>query len=109
MYQVIYHRLVQRDIHSALDYYEREGGSKLGGRFFSEIQSAIIDVEQNPLSHHFSDGKLRRLSLNSFPYHILYEVGDVVVWVAVLRHDRRHPSFGLRRKKADNKRMEDKV
>jgi len=109
MHQVIYHRLIQRDIHSALDYYDREGGSKLGDRFFSEIQSAVIDIEQNPLRHHFSDGGLRRLSLKSFPYHILYEVGDAVIWVAVLRHDRRHPSYGLRRKKGDNKRMEGNV
>ena len=99
MQSIIYHRLIQRDIHSALDYYEREGGSKLGDRFFAEIQRVVLEIEVNPLRNHFSDGGLRRASLRSFPYHMLYDVSENVIWVAVLRHDRRHPSFGLRRKK----------
>jgi mRNA-degrading endonuclease RelE of RelBE toxin-antitoxin system len=106
MYQVIYHRLVQKDIHSALDYYDREGGSKLGDQFFFGNSVSGYRYRKEPLRHHFSDGELRRSSLKSFPYHILYEVDDAVIWVAVLRHDRRRPSFGLRRKKGDNKRKE---
>jgi len=46
MPRLIYHRLIQRDLNSALDHYE----------------------------------------------------GEEMVWMAVLRHDRRHPSFGLQRK-----------
>lgn len=99
MPQLIYHRLIQRDLRSALDYYDREGGVKLGDRFFNEVEFSISEVMKNPQGNHFSDGGLRRVSLKSFPYHFLYEVGDEIIWVAVLRHDRRHPNFGLRRKK----------
>lgn len=99
MLQVIYHRLIQRDIHLALDYYDVEGGRTLGDRFFYEVESAMKSIEKNPKGHHFSDGGLRRASLMSFPYHILYDVEGDVIWIAVLRHDRRHPNFGLRRKK----------
>ena len=37
MPQLIYHRLIQRDLHSALDHYDGEGGTKLGDRFFIEV------------------------------------------------------------------------
>jgi len=99
MHQVIYHRLIQRDIHSALDYYDGEGGRTLGNRFFVDVEAVIKSIEKNPKGHHFSDGGLRRASLKSFPYHVLYDVEGDVIWIAVLRYDRRHPSFGLRRKK----------
>ena len=99
MPQIIYHRLIQRDIHSALDYYDIEGGRILGNRFFADAESVIKSIEKNPKGHHFSDGGLRRASLKSFPYHMLYDVDEHGIWIAVLRHDRRHPNFGLRRKK----------
>ena len=71
MPQVIYHRLIDRDIRCALDYYESEGGSRLADRFFADVQATVGAIEQNPTSHHFSDGGLRRISLSSFPYHFL--------------------------------------
>ena len=97
MPQVIYHRLIDRDIRCALDYYESEGGSRLADRFFSEVEATLEEIEARPTSHHFSDGGLRKATLGSFPYHVLYEVDAETIWIAVLRHDRRHPNFGLRR------------
>lgn len=99
MARIIYHRLIRRDLQSALDYYEAEGTAKLADRFFADVEATIRSIEQNPLGHHFSDGGLRRASLSSFPYHILYEAEPETIWIAVLRHDRRHPGFGLRRQK----------
>ena len=56
MQQITYHRLIQRDIYSALDYYDREGGSKLGDRFFLEVESVMRAIEGNPRGHHFQMG-----------------------------------------------------
>ena len=95
--EVVYHRLISRDLRSALAHYEAEGGSKLADRFFEEVEDTIRSLIQHPTGHHFSDGGLRRIPLKSFPYHFLYEADDSILWIAVLRHDRRHPSFGLKR------------
>jgi len=92
--EVIYHRLVVRDLRVALDYYELEGGTKLADRFFAKIIS-------QPTGQHFSDGGYRRKALHSFPYHILYDVDSLGIWIGILRHDRRHPSYGLRRKRRE--------
>jgi plasmid stabilization system protein ParE len=95
--EVIYHRLVVRDLRVALDYYELEGGSKLADRFFVEVEECVARIISHPTGHHFSDGGYRRVALRSFPYHILYDVDSLGIWIGILRHDRRHPSYGLRR------------
>lgn len=94
MKEVFYHRLIDADLRSALDYYESKGGIKLGDRFFADAEKAVVAIRAKPTGHHFSDGDLRRVSLESFPYHFLYEVDFDILWVAVLRHDKRHPRFG---------------
>ncbi len=42
--EVIFHRLIQKDLREALDYYETEGGSKLADRFFEEAEAALDRV-----------------------------------------------------------------
>ena len=91
----IFHRWIQRDLRSALLFYDDEGGPKLGDRFFSEAEQATMEVVRNPEGFHFIASGLRRASLKSFPY--LFEVVDGEDRFLVLRHDKRHPDFGLRR------------
>lgn len=71
--QVIYHRRIQKDIRAALAFYEAEGGYKLGDRFFSEAEETVERVLQNPQRFHFVTPTVRSASLDSFPYHFLYE------------------------------------
>ena len=96
--EVIYHRRIQKDIRSALAFYEEEGGTKLGDRFFQEAEDTATRVIQNPIGFHFVTPNLRRASFDSFPYHFLYEKDDRSLRFLVLRHDKRHPNFGLRRR-----------
>lgn len=95
--EVFYHRLVVRDLRVALNYYELEGGIKLADRFFAEVEEGVAKIISQPTAQHFSDGGYRRRALRSFPYHILYDVDGQGIWIGILRHDRRHPSYGLRR------------
>ena len=96
--QVIYHRRIQSDLRSALAFYDAEGGSRLGDRFFADAEIAAAKVLQNPRTFHFIADGLRRASLESFPYHFVYEEDERLVRFLVLRHDKRHPGFGLRRR-----------
>lgn len=98
--EVVFHRLINRDFSIAIDWYESEGGVALGDRFFDEAEIIVQSIEENPKGFHFSDGGFRRAALKSFPYHFLYEYEEGLDFlrVLVLRHDQRHPSYGLRRR-----------
>jgi hypothetical protein len=62
MPQVIYHRLIDRDIRCALDYYESEGGSRLADRFFADVQATVGAIEQS----------------NRIPRAIIFQMEDYV-------------------------------
>lgn len=96
--EVIHHRLVQRDLRNALLYYDSEGGEKLGDRFFMEVERVVEKVSENPKRFHFIADGIRRASMDTFPYHFLYEESETRIRFLVLRHDKRHPTFGLSRK-----------
>ena len=55
-------------------------------------------VKGNPQRFHFIAEGWRRTSLQSFPDHFVYEERPGLVKIPVLRHDKRRPSYGLRRR-----------
>lgn len=92
------HCLVERDLRMAVAYYEAEGGIRLSQRFMADVDATIHRLRENPRRFHFLETGLRRAQLGTFPYHFLYEEDGEDVRVLVLRHDRRHPKFGLGRR-----------
>ena len=51
----------------------------------------------NPLRFHLADRGFRRANLKRFPYHMLYEIRPDALRVMLVRHNKRHPDYGLRR------------
>lgn len=94
---VTVHRLVERDLRIAVAHYEAEAGSRLSERFLADAEETIQRLRENPRRFHFQEAGLRRAPLGTFPYHFLYEEEANTVRILVLRHDRRHPRFGLGR------------
>jgi hypothetical protein len=56
-----------------------EGGAKLAGEFYSELD-------------------LRRVNLETFPDHFLFRIVDNCVRVLVVRHHSRRPALGVDRR-----------
>ncbi len=96
--KVIFQRLVQRDMDDVLRYYSGEAGEVIADRFFQTFLQVVDHARLNPGHFHLVSPHLRRADIPGFPYHFLYRIADNGIRVLVLRHDRRHPSFGLRRK-----------
>jgi hypothetical protein len=71
---------------------------RLEARFWDELDEALDSIEANPTQHHFDASGLRRTNLRKFPYHVLFEEQLDVTRILVIRHDHRHPSYGLRRR-----------
>ena len=94
---IIYHRSVQRDVSEVLAYYDQAGGAGLGDAFFAELMSHVHVAREQPTTFHFFKGELRRANLSRFPYHFLFRCTSNVVRILVVRHNRRHPDYGIRR------------
>lgn len=95
--QVIRHPELAADIRDVAIHYA-DLSERVLASFWAELDLILASIERNPRSHHFDACGLRRANLQKFPYHLLYEVDDDIIFLAVLRHDRRHPSFGLNRR-----------
>ena len=96
--KIHFHRAVQTDLSLALEYFDREGGTKLGDRFFAEVGATKDRIAANPTRFGFFRDDIRRAKLQVFRYHFLFRIVRDEVRVLVLRHNRRHPEFGLSRR-----------
>jgi len=92
-----FHPGIDRDLKSVVTYYNTES-LWAADRFVAEFHAALDGIRKNPACHHFVDPERRRCNLKHFPYHLIYEVETEVVNVLVLRHHRRRPDYGMRRK-----------
>ena len=88
----------QRDIAEAARYY-RQQRLALADEFLAEVDAAARFIANDPAMFEQVRPGLRRYLLDRFPYAIYYRTPDVATArFIVVRHHRRHPSFGLRRK-----------
>lgn len=91
-----FNRAVQTDPRLALEYFDREGGTRLGDRFFEEVQAAKERIAANAARFGFFQDDIRRARLRVFHNHFLFRIVRNEVRVLVLRHNRRDPQFGYR-------------
>ena len=95
--RLVLHRRVRSDVDEIMDYYARAEHPELADDFYRELRSFLLDAARRHDRYHFFKGDLRRVNLRRFPYHFLYRVAGGCVRVLVVRHHRRHPSYGLER------------
>ena len=95
-----FHPAVQKDFNEALDYYEAEGGIHLADRFEAEFRTCIAAVKAGPSHFPFyrRSDSFRRIRLRSFPFLVVYRASAANVRVIMLKHERRHPRFGMSRR-----------
>lgn len=91
------HPRVHRDVSAIVRYYDFHS-DRAGDRFLAEVEAAFAAISANPERFHFIAPGYRRANVKSFPYHLLFEVKHHQVRVVVVRHHRRHPDYGLRRR-----------
>ncbi len=88
----------QRDIAEAARYYRAQRPG-LEDEFPREIEEAIAKVHENPLMFEQVRSGIRRFLLDRFPYGVYYRTPDEnTVRIIVVRHHRRRPGLGMRRK-----------
>ena len=95
--RVIFHPRVRHDLREILGYYDSRS-DVAGDQFFEEFNRAVEAIEENPSRWRLVDDSRRRCNLKKFPFHLIFEIHGDEVRITVLRHHKRHPSYGLRRR-----------
>jgi toxin ParE1/3/4 len=93
-----YHALARKEVVNTAKHYSalRSG---LGDEFLAELHRYIDRIIANPLRFEQIKPGVRRCLMNRFPYGIYFHIPDAdTVRIIVVRHHRRRPSFGLKRK-----------
>ena len=93
-----FHSVARSDVSRIMDYYEDAGGQELADEFYEELWSCINKAVDSPEGYAIRERDIRRVNLERFPFHFLYRIVDDRVRILVVRHHRRRPSLGIRRR-----------
>src|SRR5580698_5330199 len=96
--RLILHEKVYSDIDQIMGYYERADTPELANDFYEELRYFMMEAAERPETFSIRERDIRRVNLQRFPYHFLFRIVGDMVRVLVVRHHRRHPSFGIKRR-----------
>lgn len=85
-------RSAVRDVQGAVAYYE-EHAPHVVPRFEEQVRDAFQRALEGPLHYAQYEGETRRTLVRSFPYGVVYLVGDDVVQVVAFVALRRRPGY----------------
>jgi plasmid stabilization system protein ParE len=96
--RVEYHPAIEHELREIIGYYNL-CSQGLGLEFLNEFERHVLKVASMPTQWRLVEGDIRRALMKRFPYVIYFRVlENDVLRVTVVKHQRRHPDFGLSRK-----------
>src|SRR5437867_6094452 len=93
-----FHKQVASDVSRIMEYYEEVAGLPLADEFYTELRFFFQRAAGFPQAYSIREGDLRRVNLETFPYHFLFRILADRVRVLVVRHHSRRPPFGMHRR-----------
>ena len=91
-----YHPLTEKDIEQVVDYYHGIMPS-LAEELLDELDNCVKRILREPLRFRLIRGDLRKSGLKRFPYPIYFLIENDSIRLLFLKHNRRHPSYGMDR------------
>ena len=96
--RIEYHPAIENELREIVNYYN-ERSSRLGDEFLNEFERHILKIIGQPRRYGLINGDIRRALMNRFPYFVYFRVlENEVLRVTLIKHQRRHPAYGLTRK-----------
>ena len=96
--RIEYHPAIEGELVEIRDYYN-EQSRNLGDDFINEFERQVLRIAAMPYRWMVVRGDTRRALMKRFPYLILFRVvNDEVIRITVIKHERRHPAFGVNRR-----------
>lgn len=94
MIKVRFHRAAQAELERAVAWYE-ERNPDVAKRFVVEVRHKAKVIAEAPDRWPIVRGKTRRLTLEGFPFTLLYRhrAAEGSVWIVAVAHHRRRPGY----------------
>jgi len=94
---VIYHPAIEDELRQIIDFYE-DRSQGLWIQFLDEFEKQILSIASMPTRWLIVEANIRRSLMKRFPYVIYFRVlNEDLLRVTVVKHQRRHPKYGLQR------------
>ncbi|MES2440932.1 MAG: type II toxin-antitoxin system RelE/ParE family toxin [Verrucomicrobiota bacterium] len=96
--KIEYHPAIAGELEEIRDYYEGQSAG-LGRDFVDQFEQHILAISSMPTRWMIVRRDIRRTLMKRFPYVIHFRMIDdgAGIRVTVIKHERRHPAFGLSR------------
>ncbi len=92
---------VYNDLREIMEHYDEVASGDIASTFYTEFRLYADRAVAMPKSYPiYSDSpeKIRRVNFRRFPYHFLFrQIDKNTIRILVVRHDHRHPSYGMDR------------
>jgi plasmid stabilization system protein ParE len=87
----------EQDLAEAAAFYEREGSPTVAARFLKEFRRVSTLLQGFPDLGSPRNAGRRGITMNVFPYTVIYRHLPEEIRILVVKHDRRRPGYGARR------------
>lgn len=91
-----FHRLADRELNEAAQYYELESQG-LGSSFLEEVDRCLQSIQDDPEAGMILRGSVRRRLLRRFPYALLYKIKPSGIRVLAVMNLKRRPTYWIGR------------
>lgn len=96
--RIEYHPAIENELRNIVNHYN-ECSQGLGDDFLDEFERQIFKVASMPTLWVIVENDIRRALMTRFPYAIYFRVlKDGMLRVTIIKHQRKHPAYGLNRK-----------
>ena len=96
--RIEYHPALEAELREVRDYYDSRAVG-LGEDFVQAFDHQVQKIAAMPERWMVLTGDIRRSLMRRFPYVIFFRVvGTDAIRVTVVKHEKRHPRFGLERR-----------
>ena len=93
-----YHPRVRADIAGILDWYDARSDTA-GDRFFAEFENTIQGIANGTRNGYRLNDFSKKIQMKKFPYSISYEITEELIYIFVVKHQKRPASLGMNRKR----------
>ncbi len=86
------------ELNSTRDYYLQHASPQVAAAFITEFDNIMTLILERPEIGKTLSKRLRILTINKFPYSVIYRIVNDIIIVHAIAHQRRKPGYWAKRR-----------